>query len=378
MTRSITTGFEGGPSPAPSASIASTVSIPSVTLPTTAYSGGRPASGAGDDEELAARGPRRLGLRLRHRDDASGVGGVGRRHVDGLVARPAASRPGRVAALDHEAGHDAMEGRAVEEAALGERDERGGRLRRRLLVELDRERAAVRLDDELVGLVRRRARPSAPAARRRPSAPAPRPASHSPSTVVVARRSSLRQSSPPLPLRPRRRRRSRRGRRRRSRGERQSSRMGDRDRSVSHRAATRPVDERARDLDLVRRARQRRCRVERLEEPRDRVPHPRGRFASARRPVPPRRRRARTTSASGPSPSGRRSSPRRARRAPGSARPARASSSSGRPRSAAVQLGDRRGWAPRPRARSASRPPTRAAATPTSANAHRFRSIAFR
>ena len=44
MTRSITTGCEGGPSPVPSASIASTVSIPSLTLPTIAYSGGRPTS----------------------------------------------------------------------------------------------------------------------------------------------------------------------------------------------------------------------------------------------------------------------------------------------------------------------------------------------
>ena len=36
VTRSITTGCVGGPSPAPSASIAVTVSIPSVTVPTTA------------------------------------------------------------------------------------------------------------------------------------------------------------------------------------------------------------------------------------------------------------------------------------------------------------------------------------------------------
>ena len=36
VTFSITTGFPGGPSPRPSASIALTVSIPSVTVPTTA------------------------------------------------------------------------------------------------------------------------------------------------------------------------------------------------------------------------------------------------------------------------------------------------------------------------------------------------------
>ena len=54
---------------------------------------------------------------LRHRDDALRVGGVARRHVDGLVAGPAAARPGRIAALDDEAGDDAMERRAVVEAA---------------------------------------------------------------------------------------------------------------------------------------------------------------------------------------------------------------------------------------------------------------------
>ena len=45
-----------------------------------------------------------------------------------------------------------MEGRTVEEAVLGERDERRGRVRRELLVERDREGAAVRHDDEAVRL----------------------------------------------------------------------------------------------------------------------------------------------------------------------------------------------------------------------------------
>ncbi len=44
VTFLITTGFDGGPSPTPSASIALTVAIPSVTRPTMAYSGGSPMS----------------------------------------------------------------------------------------------------------------------------------------------------------------------------------------------------------------------------------------------------------------------------------------------------------------------------------------------
>ena len=56
-----------------------------------------------DDEELAARGARRLGAGLRHRDDALRVRRVGRRHVDRRVAGPAVAGLRRVAALDDEA-----------------------------------------------------------------------------------------------------------------------------------------------------------------------------------------------------------------------------------------------------------------------------------
>ena len=65
-----------------------------------------------------------------------------------------------------------MEDRVVEEARLRERDERGGGRRGRLEVERDRERAAVGLEDELVGLLRvepllRRLRAAVLARRRR-------------------------------------------------------------------------------------------------------------------------------------------------------------------------------------------------------------------
>ena len=75
---------------------------------------------AGHDEELAPRRAGRLGLGLRHRDDALDVAGALRRRVDGRVARAAGARLGRVAALDDEAGDDAMEDRVVEVALLGE------------------------------------------------------------------------------------------------------------------------------------------------------------------------------------------------------------------------------------------------------------------
>ena len=76
---------------------------------------------------------------------------VAGRNVDGLIAGAAAPRAGRIAALDHEARDDTVEGGAVEELGLGEGDERRRRLRGLGLVERDREVAAVRLDDELVG-----------------------------------------------------------------------------------------------------------------------------------------------------------------------------------------------------------------------------------
>ena len=78
----------------------------------------------------------------------------GGRPVDGRVARPA--RPGarRVAALDHEAGNDAVEDRLVEEALAREADEGCGRRPASLHGEPDREAAAVRVQRHVVGLRR--------------------------------------------------------------------------------------------------------------------------------------------------------------------------------------------------------------------------------
>ena len=97
--------------------------------------------------------PGRLGAALRHRHHALRVGGVRGRRIDRLVPGAAAPGLGRVAALDHEAGDDPVEDHVVVEARLRERDERGGRCRCLLEVERDRERAAVRLEHEVVGLL---------------------------------------------------------------------------------------------------------------------------------------------------------------------------------------------------------------------------------
>ena len=122
---------------------------PSVTVPTSAKSGGRPASASrGDDEELAARGPGRLGVGLRHRDRAARVGEVAGRLLGDREAGAARAGALRIAALDHEAGDDPVERRAVEGALLGQVLERGGRLRRPLGVERDREAAAVGVDHD--------------------------------------------------------------------------------------------------------------------------------------------------------------------------------------------------------------------------------------
>ena len=168
------------------------------------------------------------------------------------------------------------------------------RLRRQLLVELDRE------VPQFVSTTSCRSCPDralvGAAPRRRPSAPAPRLGSS--------------QSSRRSRLAGRRRRRPRA--RARGGGEQARSRMRPRIVAI-YESRDGPVDERAGDLDLVRGARQRRRRVERLEQPRDRRRTRRARSASARRPARRRRRRARTPSASGPSPSGRRSTPPRAR-----------------------------------------------------------------
>src|SRR5262245_38762082 len=109
---------------------------------------------AGDDEELATGRAGCLDLRLGHGHDALRVLRVGGWHVDRRVAGAARARLRRVAALDHEARHDAVEDRVVEVPVVGERDERGRRLRRELLVERDRERAAARVERQRVGLGR--------------------------------------------------------------------------------------------------------------------------------------------------------------------------------------------------------------------------------
>src|SRR6185295_12243690 len=78
----------------------------------------------------------------------------------------ATARHSRVAALDDEAGNDAVEDRVVEEPVARERDERGRRVGRGLLVEPDRERAARGLKRHVVLLrvVERLARLLLPAA----------------------------------------------------------------------------------------------------------------------------------------------------------------------------------------------------------------------
>ena len=56
--------------------------------------------------------------RLRHRDRPRSVRGVRRRRLGHAVAGPAVPVPGRVAALDHEARHDPVEGRVVVDPLL--------------------------------------------------------------------------------------------------------------------------------------------------------------------------------------------------------------------------------------------------------------------
>ena len=116
--------------------------------------GRQPGVGRGDDEELAARGARRVGLGLGHRDDPRRVGEIGRRRLDHGVARPAHAGAERVAALDDEVAHDPVEGQPVVEAALDEVGERGRRLGRAAGGQADGDRAAVRLQVDVVALAR--------------------------------------------------------------------------------------------------------------------------------------------------------------------------------------------------------------------------------
>src|SRR3954447_3442356 len=98
---------------------------------------------AGDDEELAPRRARRLGLGLGHRDDALAVGEVLRRRLGDRVAGAAGAVPLGIAALDHEAGDDAVDAQPVVEALVGERLERAAGAWRASGVERDVELAAV-------------------------------------------------------------------------------------------------------------------------------------------------------------------------------------------------------------------------------------------
>jgi hypothetical protein len=114
--------------------------------------GRQPRVLARDDEELAARRAGILDLRLGHGDDALLVGEVLRRRLDDRVAGAAAPVARRIAALDHEAGHDPVEREPVEEPLVDEVLERAAGLRRTLGVEPDLELAAVRRDGRDVGL----------------------------------------------------------------------------------------------------------------------------------------------------------------------------------------------------------------------------------
>ena len=135
----------------------------SVTLPTTAYSGGSEASSPVTTKNWlpavpAGSAPAFAIATTPCTYDASAAPC----RASSTRARPCPCPS--VAALDHEARDDPMEERVVEEAALRERDERAGRVRRRLLVERHREVAAVRLEDEAVRLRRRRASGARPRA----------------------------------------------------------------------------------------------------------------------------------------------------------------------------------------------------------------------
>ena len=106
-TRSMTTSSRGlSPASASTLAIVSTTSIPFVTRPNTVclpLSHGHAVGG--DDEELASV---RVGPGVRHRERAA-IDAVVVPLVLERVARAAAAGAGRVAALDHEVGDDAME-----------------------------------------------------------------------------------------------------------------------------------------------------------------------------------------------------------------------------------------------------------------------------
>ena len=187
-------------------------------------------------------------------------------------------------------GHDPLEDGLVEVGGADQRDERRGRLRRRLDVEPDHEAAAVGVQ------------------------PSRRTSSTRRASWSASRRGAARPEARVDRLTPAgsRRRRCRRGgllRRAAAGGEREHADGDERERrdsSTWRDGCSGALDERLRDLDLVRVPRQRRrvveaaCRAATAS-----VRRPRARRASRLRVARRRRRRAGTPSACAPSPSGR-------------------------------------------------------------------------
>src|SRR5947209_1512693 len=106
---------------------------------------------AGDHKELASRGAGRLARALGHGDGADRVRGGLRWHIHRLVTGSAGTVALGVAALDHEALYGSVEGQAVEEVVPRQEHDAAHRVRRKLLVELEDERATGRLDRRRVG-----------------------------------------------------------------------------------------------------------------------------------------------------------------------------------------------------------------------------------
>ncbi len=129
----------------PSLPIRATTAAPLLTLPTSAYSGGSPALAPVTTKNWLPELPGRLRRALRHRDRPFGVGEVGGRLLNDGVAGTAGAGAEGVAALDHEARDDAVEGEVVVEPLLRQVGEGVGGLGRLLGVERDVEGAATRL-----------------------------------------------------------------------------------------------------------------------------------------------------------------------------------------------------------------------------------------
>ncbi len=106
--------------------------------------------GAEGEEELAAV---RAGAGVGHRENAGTVMAQrGMKFVAELVARSAGAGAGRVAALGHEAGDDAVEGRAVVKAGPRQVDEVLDGERHPISVQLNRDVAAFGLESGGVAL----------------------------------------------------------------------------------------------------------------------------------------------------------------------------------------------------------------------------------